>query len=366
MAQDQALAQRPVKPVKEQTLAQRQARLAMWLLLPTLFVMLVVAAYPLLQAFYTSFTNAQFASSQETEFIGFENYAQLLGMTVQQVPAEVDEAGNVVRDPETGEIDYVSPVTVLPREPVRYREVSTYNLFGNQYVLGARDPTFIQGMKDTFVFSFWSVLLETLLGLGIALVVNANFPGRGVMRAAMLVPWAIPTVVSARMWEWMFNSNRTGLFNTIFDALGLNSGNTAWLQNPDLQIPAMIMIDVWKTTPFMALLLLAGLQTIPADVYEAADIDGASKVRQFFSLTLPLLMPALVVALIFRTLDALRVFDLFQVVFGQSRVSMASYNYVQLIQFRDAGMASAVGVIIFLIILVFAIAYVRLFSREEA
>lgn len=362
MAQTQSIDHPP--PKKEQSLAQREARLAIWLLLPTFLIMALIAAYPLGNAFYTSFTDAEFAGVTEPQFVGLQNYRLLLSMTVRELPPEVDDAGNIVRD-EAGAIDYVSPVSVLPREPVRYRDLSQFNLFGTRYVLGATDPIFIRGVYDTFVFSFFSVVLETLLGLGVALVVNANFTGRGFMRAAMLVPWAIPTVVSARMWSWMFTSNRTGFFNTFFNAIGLTDGNTSFLTNPDLQIPAMIFIDVWKTTPFMALLLLAGLQAIPNDVYEAADIDGAGKIRQFISITLPLLRPALVVALIFRTLDALRVFDLFQVVFGQSRVSMASYNYYQLIQFRNSGVASAVGVVIFLIILVFAIAYVRTFGVEE-
>ncbi len=356
---------RPARKEGQSSLARREARLALWLLLPTAIVMIAVAAYPLLNAFWTSFTNAQFARGGEPEFVGLANYRQLLSVTVQELPPEVDEAGNIVRDPETGEIDYETPVRVLPREPYRYREITTFNVGDSRYVIGATDPIFLQGVWDTFVFTFWAVMLETLLGMGIALVVNASFPGRGIMRAAMLVPWAIPTVVSARMWEWMFAADRRGFWNTVLDAVGLADRNIAWLTNPDLQIPAMVFIDVWKTTPFMALLLLAGLQSIPEDMYEAAAIDGAGKIRQFFSITLPLLTPALVVALIFRTLDSLRVFDLFQVVFGQNRVSMASYNYVQLIQFQNAGYASAVGAVIFVIILVFAIAYVQLVGIEE-
>ncbi|MGB0385237.1 MAG: carbohydrate ABC transporter permease [Ardenticatenaceae bacterium] len=347
------------------TLAQQEARLALWLLLPTFLAMIFIAAYPLGSAFYTSLTNAEFAGTAEPEFVGFDNYAQLLSMTIAVVPPKLDDDGNPLIDEDTGEIDYESPVRVLPRKPNRYKSVTEFNLFGTQYVLGARDADFIQGVWDTFSFSFWSVILETLLGLGIALVVNANFRGRGVMRAAMLVPWAIPTVVSAKMWQWMLTGNRTGFFNTMGSYLGLSDGKTAFLTDPSLQLTSIIMIDVWKTTPFMALLLLAGLQSIPSDIYEAAEIDGAGKIQQFFKITLPLLTPALVVALIFRTLDSLRVFDLFQIVFGQSRVSMASYNYVQLIQFQNAGMASAVGVVIFIILLLFAIAYVRTFGVEE-
>ena len=115
-----------------------------------------------------------------------------------------------------------------------------------------------------------SVLLETILGLGIALVVNSPFKGRGVIRAAMLVPWAVITVVSARMWQWMLAPTRVGVINVIFQMLGLGDGNIAFLTQPEWQLPSIIMVDVWKTTPFMALLLLAGLQLIPDELYEAA------------------------------------------------------------------------------------------------
>jgi len=141
--------------------------------------------------------------------------------------------------------------------------------------------------------------------------------------------------------------------------LGLTDGQTAFLREASLQLPAIIAVDVWKTTPFMALLLLAGLQTIPSDLYEAADVDGASKVHQFFRITLPLLTPALTVALIFRTLDALRVFDVFQVLLSRTRYSMASFAQDQLIQYQNAGLSSAASVIIFLLIFLFAVLYIR-------
>jgi trehalose/maltose transport system permease protein len=141
--------------------------------------------------------------------------------------------------------------------------------------------------------------------------------------------------------------------------LGVISSSQAWLANPDLQIPALVMVDVWKTTPFMALLLLAGLQLIPADLYEAASVDGANRWRQFVSVTLPLLRPVIGVALIFRTLDALRVFDVFNVLLQRQKLSMATYNYEKLIQEQQGGYASAVSVIIFLLIGIFTILYIR-------
>ncbi len=348
------------KRVNLSNLAKREERLAYKLLIPSLIILLLIAIYPLGQVFYSSMTNRQFASGQETEFIGFENYRRLLSVRVQKLEPLLDEnTGEIIRDPETNEVLRERPIDVLPREPFRYREYRQFSLFGNRYVLGATDPNFIQAVINTINFSVVSVFLELVLGLGVALAVHNNFKGRGLMRTSMLIPWAVITVVSARMWEWMFASNRVGLFNTVLYAVGLGDGRMDFLSSGMSQMSAMIAVDVWKTTPFMALLLLAGLQTIPDELYEAAEIDGANKLRQFFSVTLPLLKPAMAVALIFRTLDALRVFDVFQVLLGQSRYSMASYNYYQLIGNRNMGMASAIGVIIFILIFVFALSYIK-------
>jgi trehalose/maltose transport system permease protein len=339
-------------------LAKKEERLAISLLVPTFLILFAIALYPLGQVFYTSLTNRTFASGQPTAFIGLQNYQRLLSMTIRELPQRVDEAGQPVFN-DAGQPVYETAAQILPREPLRYRSLAQFNLFGSQYVLGATDPNFIRATYDTITFTFWTVLLETILGMIVALVVNQKFPGRGAMRAVMLVPWAIPTAVSSRMWEWMLGSTRTGFFNVIFQNMGLGDGQIAFLRTDSLQMPAMIMIDVWKTTPFMALLLLAGLQLIPRDVYEAANVDGASKTRQFFSITLPLLKPTLAVALVFRTLDALRVFDLFQIVLAQSRFSMASFSYYELIANRAAGYSSASSVVIFFIIFIFAIGYIR-------
>ena len=163
----------------------------------------------------------------------------------------------------------------------------------------------------------------------------------------------------------MFQPSRIGLFNVVSQQLGINDGQFPFLTTKAFQVPAMVMIDVWKTTPFMALLLLAGLQLIPGELYEAANVDGAGKIRQFFSITLPLLRPTLAVALIFRTLDALRVFDLFQIVLAQSRYSMASFAYYQLINNRAMGYSSAASVVIFIMIFIFGVIYIRLLGVES-
>lgn len=282
-------------------LTLRQTRLAWILVLPTLLVVALVAGYPLAQVFYYSFYKADIAFVEQPKFIGLENYAFLF-----------------------------------------------------------QDPDFRGALWNTLKFTFWSVSLETILGLAVALVIHSNFKGRGLVRTAILIPWAIPTVVSAKMWQWMLN-DIYGVINIIGTKLGLFANKIAFLANPAYILPSIIAVDVWKTTPFMALLLLAGLQLIPSDVYEAADIDGASKWQQFWTLTLPLLTPALVVALIFRTLDALRVFDVIQVMTGvnSSTRSLAVYNRQTLIDFQDLGYGSAISVAILVIIMVFVILYMR-------
>jgi trehalose/maltose transport system permease protein len=354
------------KKNKAGSLVQGEERLAYGLLAPTLIILFAIALFPLISVFYYSLTNRVFASAQATDFVGLDNYRNLLSITVKKLPPAIDEGtGNIQTDPETGEVVYQSAIQTLPREPVRYRELSQFNLFGTQYVVGATDRDFIRSVGDTLQFSVYTVILETILGLGIAMVVNSKFPGRGMMRVIMLVPWAIPTAVSSRMWQWMFQGTRAGLFNVVAQMVGLSDGQTAFLADSAWQLPAMIAIDVWKTTPFMALLLLAGLQLIPADLYEAADVDGASKLRQFWSITLPLLRPTLAVALVFRTLDAIRVFDLFQIVLAQKRYSMASYAYYELINGQRMGYSSASSVVIFFLITIFAIIYIRLLGVSD-
>lgn len=213
------------------------------------------------------------------------------------------------------------------------------------------DPDWWQSVWNTFVFVFWSVSIETILGLFIALVLNSAFRGRGALRAAVLIPWAIPTVVSAKMWAWMFN-DQYGVINEILVSLGLVSGRIAWLAEDSLALFTVVAVDVWKTTPFMALLILAGLQTIPKNIYEAARIDGIPPVKQFLTITLPLLMPSLLVAVIFRTLDALRIFDLPYVLTSNSKsvAVMSVYARQQLVDFQDFGYGSAVSFLIFVLI----------------
>ena len=352
----------------QETLSDTSSRFAWNLLVPTIIVLIFVALRPLEKTFIASLTDARFAggASAETEFVGFNNYAQLLGVRWDSIPCETDASGQCVLD-EDGNRVYPRARDVLDERytELRYREISTWLTLGNNKIIfSARDNDFIGAVGNTLTFAAVSVTLELLLGLFIAMVINSKFPGRGLMRTAMLVPWAIPTVVSARLWTVMLRDNSSGILNQFVTGiqgfLGMPQQTVAWLARPEWQVPAMIMIDVWKTTPFMALILLAGLQTIPEDIYEAADVDGANRVTQFFRLTLPLLRPTIAVALVFRTLDAVRVFDVFQVVLAQKQYSMATYNYYTLTNSQELGYASAVGVVMFVIILLFTVAYVRI------
>lgn len=337
---------------------KREQNLAYKLLIPTFLVIFLTAVYPLGHVFYTSFTNKKFASSQKVEFVGFKNYVQLLSLTIKELPPVI-EGGQQKIDNETNEPVYEEPSNVLPTEPKFYKELTKFSLFGTKYVLGATDPVFLRSIYNTLIFTIIAVFLETVIGLFIAIVVNTKFRGQGAMRAVMLVPWAVITVVSARIWDIMFLPSRQGFFNSLFNSIGIGDGNMSFLTTEELQLPALIAVDVWKTAPFMALLLLAGLQLIPQDMYKAADVDGAGPVRKFFSITLPLLKPSMAVALIFRTLDSLRIFDLFQVLLANTKYSMATYNYELLIKSKQMGMASAVGVLIFILIAMAAISYTK-------
>ncbi len=347
-------------------LARQEERLALFLLIPSFIILIVIAFYPLGSVFVSSFTNRQFGTAAQTQYIGFDNYKELLTFKIVQLPPVIDPATNKPEiSPKTGKVVYESSFNVLPKTPVLYHDIGQFSIFSTRYVIGAVDEYFLPSIRDTLVYSVASVIIELILGLIIALVVNTSFKGRGAMRAIMLIPWAIPTAVSSRMWQWMFQPSRVGLFNVITQALGLTNGQFSFLTDPSFQLPAMVIIDVWKTTPFMALLLLAGLQLISPDLYEAANVDGANRIRQFISITLPLLRPTIAIALIFRTLDALRVFDLFQIVLAQSRFSMASYTYYQLVGNAQMGLSSAASVVIFIIILIFAVVYIRTLGVEQ-
>lgn len=221
-------------------------------------------------------------------------------------------------------------------------------------------------LVNTINFTVFSVALELVLGVAIALLIHRAFIGRGVVRASVLVPWAIPTSVSALMWKFIFD-DRLGLFNALLAKFGI-VGSQTWLGDPHTAMGAMIATDVWKTTPFMALLLLAGLQVIPEELYEAARVDGAGPWTSFWRITLPLLKPALLVALVFRTLDAFRVFDLIFVMTGggpgNSTETLTLYGYKTLMRYLDFGHGSAITVIVFLCVLAITYFYTKVLGAN--
>ncbi|PLS81411.1 MAG: ABC transporter permease [Actinobacteria bacterium] len=233
------------------------------MVLPALLIILAVAVYPIGVSVYLSLFDARI--NNVGEFVGLQNYV---------------------------------------------------DMFGNN--------DFRDGLTNTLIFTVVSVFIEFVIGLAIALAINRAFKGRGLVRAAVLVPWAFPTVISAVMWRLMFQ-DQVGIINYAATSLGVISQPI--LSDQTLLLIAAIVVDVWKTTPFMALLLLAGLQTIPADVYEAARVDGANIFQRFFRITLPLLKGTILVAVLFRTLDSYRVFDLFFVMGQRELESLSTFVY---------------------------------------
>ena len=237
----------------------------------------------------------------------------------------------------------------------------------DNYVEAFQDPRFWGALGHTAFFAVTSVGLELILGLWLALALNRAFRGRGLVRAAVLVPWAIPTVVSALLWRFMFEG-QTGIINSLLVDVGILSEPLVWFIHPRLAWVPVVLADVWKTTPFVALLLLAGLQNIDASLYEAARIDGASAWRQFRHVTLPLLKPAILVALIFRTLDAFRVFDLIYALTGggpgTSTEPIALYTFNALLQNLQFGYGSALSIIVFAITFSLALIYIKVLGAE--
>jgi len=297
---------------------RRPARTAWLFLAPMLLVLALVAVWPLARTLFFSITNATLIDLSAYDFIGAGNF--------------------------------------LARE-------------GDEWFGLLTDPQWLRALRNTLLFAVVSVSIETVLGVAIALVVNAHLPGRGLMRAAMLVPWAIPTVVSAKMWAWMLH-DQFGVVNDLLMGVGIIDAPVAWLGSAGLAMASLIAVDVWKATPFVAMLVLAALQTLPRDCYEAARVDGISPVKVFFRVTLPLIRPALAVAVIFRLLDALRMFDLAYVLTGANEATMTLSVHAreQLVSFQDVGYGSAASTALFFIIVLVTAVYVaalRPLGRER-
>lgn len=230
-----------------------------------------------------------------------------------------------------------------------------------------KEPRLWAALFNTFFFTVVSVFIELVLGLWIALLINKQFKGRGLVRAAVLIPWAIPTVISALMWKFMYDG-QNGIVARFFETIGLVNDMSVLLTTKWGAMFSVIFADVWKTTPFMALLLFAGLQTIPDSLYESAEVEGASKTQQFFYITLPMLKSTILVALLFRTLDAFRVFDLIYVLTGggpaNSTETISIYAYKTMFAQMNFGAGSALSVIVFLCIAIISLIFIKVLGAD--
>jgi trehalose/maltose transport system permease protein len=277
-----------------------EKRTAYLMILPTLIVLLLIAAWPILYAIVLSLY--RILPTGRT-FIGLDNY---------------------------------------------------FTLFSDSIFWGA--------LVNTVVFTVVSVFFEFLLGLGIAIILNRGFVGQGAARAIAIVPWAFPTVVSGLMWRLMYQDG-VGIFAYLADRFGFIDGPI--LANSTAVLLGAVVSDVWKTTPFVALLILAGLQVIPSEVYEAARVDGASRWEQFTRITLPLLKPAIMVALLFRTLDAWRVYDLFWTMADRQLDSLSVYTFVGVrASWLDLSVGNAAAVFVFASSLVIAFLFIKVLGTR--
>jgi multiple sugar transport system permease protein len=280
---------------------REERRLGAGMLAPSLIVIALVAAYPICYAVWLSLNEYSVITPGLSRFVGLDNYGDALSSS-----------------------------------------------------------QFWEAMETTVLFTVISVGLELAIGLGMALVMHQAFRGRALLRAVVLVPWAILTVVTAITWRTIFEPE-LGFVNTALSALSLPGGDVVWLGEEGYALAAMILADVWKTAPFMALLILAGLQGIPDELHDAAKVDGANTWQRFRSITLPLLVPAITVALIFRTLDALRVFDLPYVLTkgANGTETLSLFAQAELVANRNTGLGSALAVLTFLTVMGISFLYIR-------
>lgn len=286
---------------RRRSVFREERRLGATMLAPSLAVIALVAAYPIVYAIWLSLNEYSVITPGLSRFVGLDNYLDALG-----------------------------------------------------------SAQFWEAMETTILFTVISVGLELAIGLGMALVMHQAFRGRALLRAVVLVPWAILTVVTAITWRTIFEPE-LGFVNTMLSALSLPGGDVVWLGEEGYALAAMILADVWKTAPFMALLILAGLQGIPDELHDAAKVDGANTWQRFRSITLPLLVPAITVALIFRTLDALRVFDLPYVLTkgANGTETLSLIAQAELVANRNTGLGSALAVLTFLTVMGISFLYIR-------
>jgi multiple sugar transport system permease protein len=281
----------------------------MMLVLPAFAIVFIVLFLPTVNTIRMSFTDFSFLEQAANAFIGLENYSSILG-----------------------------------------------------------NAEFRSSFWNTVVFTAVTVPLELAFGMMLALVLNRGFAFTGIIRTTILFPWALPTALNAIVWRWLFNTD-FGFFNNLLYGAGLISEKINWLGEIPLAMQSMMFVSIWKTSSFMALILLTGLQAIPDELYESAAIDGANKVAQFFKITLPLLIPSLLLSMLFRSMDAFRAFELpFALTQGGpagTTQTLSLFGYRQFFQFLKFDTGAAVSVVQFLFIFLLAMFYLRVFRRRD-
>lgn len=291
------------------TLRQRDALVGLLLFLPSLLIILGITLQPILSTLYLSLFQTSLGINAERIFLGLGNYIDLLS-----------------------------------------------------------DSSFWITIWRTLYFTIVSVGLELLLGLGIALLIHAHPPGWKFMRAALIIPWAVPTIVNGTMWSWIYNADY-GALNALLTQLGIIDKYIPWLTHPWTAMNLVILADIWHSVPFIAIILQAALATLPAELEEAAAIDGANAWKRFWYVRLPLLRFAILVALVIRTVEAFRVFDIIYVItnggpaFGT--VTISYMTYLETFSFGNIGRGSALSFLISLFTLTMAILYIRFLYRPE-
>lgn len=290
-------------------LDQRRQMIGMAFVMPTILVIATILVYPVIQSFVLSFGDSSIDGSEPYRFVGLQHYAALL-----------------------------------------------------------QTERFWNALSVTMIFTVLSIPLELILGIGLALLMNEHFKGKGIARLAVLFPWALPTALNTLMWRWMYNTDY-GLFNGVALQTGLASRPINWLGDETLAMVSMVIVAVWKTSSFMALIILAGLQSIPRELYEAGRMDGMTRWQEFRQITLPLLTGPILVALIIRSMDAMRTFELpFNLTDGgpvTATESLSLYAYKVIFDFLDFNFGAAVVVIQFLVIFVLSLIYIFALRKKD-
>lgn len=291
----------------QENVSKNKSNLSHWIFLaPCLLTLLLCACWPLLKTIWFSFTDATLDQLSGCNFVGMDNFINL-----------------------------------------------------------ARDQDWWAAVRNTLVITVIAVPLETILGMIVALILHREFKGRGWMRAIVLIPWTIPTIVSARMWAWMLN-DVYGIVNELLIRIGLIDSPIPWIASNTLSIVSIILVDVWKTTPYMALLLLAGLQSLPQDCFEAAEVDSIPFRKILLKIILPLMKPTIIVAMIFRGLETVKIFDLVYILSsGNSETAtMSVFARKHLVDYADVGFGSAAATALLFVIAFASIFYISFNKRR--